>query len=105
MRRLALAAALAMTAALGALAATPVRAQSSEAPVAPDYFDPELRAEAERLARESMNKMIEAMDKFLRSIPQYDLPEITPEGDIIIRRRPAPPGPGRAPEEPDATDI
>ena len=105
MRRLALATALAMTAALGALAATPVRAQSSDPPGAPGHLDPELRAEAERLARESMSKMIEAMDKFLRSIPQYDLPEITPEGDIIIRRRPAPPVPGRAPEEPDTTDI
>jgi hypothetical protein len=102
MRRLALAAALAMTSVLGALGTAPVRAQSSEAP---GHLDPELRAEAERLARESMSKMIEAMDKFLRSIPQYDLPEITPEGDIIIRRRPAPPVPGRAPEEPDATDI
>ena len=102
MRRLALAAALAMIAALGALAATPVRAQSSEAP---GHLDPELRAEAERLARESMSKMIEAMDKFLRSIPHYDLPEITPEGDIIIRRKPVPPVPIRRPGEPDETNT
>jgi len=100
MRRLALATALAVSAALGA---TPARAQSPEPPGGPGYLDPELRGEAERLARESMEKMLEAMGLFLQSIPQYETPQITPEGDIIIRRKPAPPLPPRAPVEPDET--
>ena len=102
MRRLALAAALATAAALGAL---PARAQSPDPPGVPGYLDPELRSEAERLARESMEKMLEAMDLFLKSIPQYEAPQITPEGDIIIRRKPVPPVPRRRPGEPDETKI
>jgi hypothetical protein len=47
--------------------------------------------------------MLEAMDLFLKSIPQYEAPQITPEGDIIIRRKPVPPVPERAPGEPDET--
>ena len=102
MRKFALAAALATAAALGA---APAHAQSSEPPGAPGYLDPALRAEAERLARESMEKMLEAMDLFLKSIPQYEAPQITPEGDIIIRRKPVPPVPPREPGEPDETKI
>lgn len=39
------------------------------------------------LAREGMAKMLQALDKLVESIPQYRLPEITENGDIILRRK------------------
>jgi hypothetical protein len=39
------------------------------------------------LAREGMAKMLQALNKLVESIPQYQLPEITENGDIIIRRK------------------
>ncbi len=47
----------------------------------------ELAREAEQLARESAEQIIRSLELLLKSIPQYDLPEITEDGDIIIRRR------------------
>ncbi len=41
------------------------------------------------LAREGMAKMLQALDKLVESIPQYRLPEITENGDIILRRKKA----------------
>jgi len=55
-------------------------------PVNP-YIDPQELQEAERLARESLDLMMESLQHMLDAIPQYELPEITPEGDIIIRRK------------------
>ena len=53
------------------------------------------RERAEELAREGADQIFRALDLLLKSIPQYDAPEITEDGDIIIRRhRPdAPPPP------------
>lgn len=39
------------------------------------------------LAREGMAKMLQALDKLIESVPQYWLPEITENGDIILRRK------------------
>lgn len=39
------------------------------------------------LAREGMAKMLQALDKLVESIPQYQLPEITENGDIVLRRK------------------
>lgn len=39
------------------------------------------------LAREGMVKMLQALDKLVESIPQYRLPEITENGDIVLRRK------------------
>lgn len=59
----------------------------------------ELRAEhehkeeqAERLALEGMEKLFRALELFIESIPQYEVPEVTEEGDIIIRRKRRPEG-------------
>ena len=48
------------------------------------------------LARDGIERLMRALDGFVRMIPQYDLPELTEDGDIIIRRR----RPGEQPEPP-----
>lgn len=42
------------------------------------------------LAAEGLDKLFQALDLFIRSIPQYEPPEITEDGDIIIRRKRGP---------------
>lgn len=39
------------------------------------------------LAREGMDRMLEAITRLIQMIPQYDAPEILDNGDILIRRR------------------
>ncbi len=67
----------------------------------PPLIDPEKRDEAERMAREGLKDILQALELFIQSIPQYEMPEVTPEGDIIIRRkrpdRPERPAPGTVP--------
>ena len=41
---------------------------------------------AEELARLALEQMLKAFEQLLRSIPQYAMPEILDNGDIIIRR-------------------
>ncbi|MHA1566607.1 MAG: hypothetical protein ACTSX7_14945 [Alphaproteobacteria bacterium] len=41
---------------------------------------------AEDLARESLEMLLRALDAMVDAVPQYALPEITEDGDIIIRR-------------------
>jgi hypothetical protein len=58
---------------------------------------------------EGLDKLMQGMDDFLRSIPRFEAPYIDENGDIIIRR--APPGPGldewfrNQPREPEFADI
>ena len=60
------------------------------------------------LALESIERLMRALDAFVRTIPQYELPELTEEGDIIIRRRPPRERPEPAPRdlpEPESTET
>ena len=41
----------------------------------------------ESLAREGIQKVLDALELFLGSIPQYSSPEVLENGDIIIRRK------------------
>ena len=51
------------------------------------------------LARESIEQMMRALRLLVDSIPQYELPEMLDNGDIIIRRRnPHDPAPSDEPE-------
>ena len=43
--------------------------------------------DVERLAREGAAKLIEALEALIDSLPSYEPPEVTEDGDIIIRRR------------------
>lgn len=54
--------------------------------------DPDTRAQAEKMARDAMERMMRALELLFQSIPQYELPEVTDDGDIIIRRK-HPPAP------------
>ena len=60
------------------------------------------RERAEQMAREAMQRLMQALDMLIESIPQYEMPVINENGDIIIRRK-RPPGPDapKAPEQPD----
>lgn len=59
--------------------------------------------EAARAMREALEKAMRVLDGMLGSIPQYEAPEVLPNGDIIIRRIPqAQRPPQRAPAPPPA---
>jgi hypothetical protein len=66
---------------------------------------PPLEREAEETARafrDALERAMKLMDNMLGSIPQYQLPEVLPNGDIIIRRIPTPQAepPARRPAPP-----
>ena len=65
-----------------------------------DFQDEMKRVEG--LAKQGVEEVVRTLDKALSKLPRYGLPEILPNGDIIIRRHPAPPA--RA-EEPDITET
>ena len=39
------------------------------------------------LAREGIERLMRALEALIQSIPQYEMPEINENGDIIIRRK------------------
>jgi len=67
---------------------------------------PDVRERAEQAIKEGAEKIMRALELMLLAVPQYELPEILDNGDIIIRRlnpdRPKHPRP--SPEPPDGTD-
>lgn len=48
--------------------------------------DPE-EAEPGETVREGLERMMRALERFIDMIPQYEVPELTDDGDIIIRRK------------------
>ena len=50
-----------------------------------------------RATKCGVEQMMDSVDILLRAVPQYDLPTVNENGDIIIRRRPPEPGRGLAP--------
>ena len=48
---------------------------------------PSDRERAEEVAREAIEQLLRALELMLESIPQYELPEVNEDGDIIIRRK------------------
>ena len=48
------------------------------------------RERAEEMAREGMERIMRALEMLMGSIPQYELPEVKDNGDIIIRRKRSP---------------
>ena len=56
----------------------------------PVHTGPVLAAEEEdpaELARQGMERMLRAIELMIEMIPQYEMPEVLENGDIIIRRR------------------
>jgi hypothetical protein len=43
--------------------------------------------DAETVVRESVERLMRALDLLIGSIPQFEAPEINEDGDIVIRRR------------------
>jgi hypothetical protein len=81
-----------------AVAASPALAQS-RSPAPPQEERPG------ELARDAIEKMMRALSLAIENLPQYALPELNENGDIIIRRlnpRAEKPRP-RPPENPDET--
>jgi hypothetical protein len=58
--------------------------------------------DAQKMAIEGLNKLLDALDLFVKSVPQYSAPEVQPNGDIIIRR--IHPTPEAAPPKSSAPD-
>ncbi len=48
---------------------------------------PSERERAEEMAKEAIKQLMRALELMIESIPQYELPEINEDGDIIIRRK------------------
>ena len=60
--------------------------------------------DAQKLAVEGLSKLLDALDVFVKSVPQYAAPEVLPNGDIILRRLNPPPAPEKpTTPEPDET--
>ncbi len=72
------------------LAALVIAVSAAAAPAAgwtqePRRNDP--RAQAEEMLRQATDKLLLALELMIQAIPQYEMPEITEDGDIIIRRK------------------
>jgi len=66
--------------------------------------------DAERALREGMDRIMKSLQLMFQSIPQYEMPEMNENGDIIIRRkRPDPEDRTdpreKAPEDSDSTST
>ena len=53
---------------------------------AAEQFDRDMR-QAQELFRQGLDKMVGSVETLLRAVPQYELPRINENGDIIIRRK------------------
>ena len=61
--------------------------------------EPQGKESPGELARESIEQMMRALQLLVDSIPQYELPEMLDNGDIIIRRKkPQETAPSQPPE-------
>jgi len=77
------------------LLAAPAAAQESEAP-------PEEKRPPEEMAREGVELLLRALRGFLQAVPQYGLPRLNEEGDIVIPRLDRNEAPDEKPaQEPD----
>ena len=92
-----------IVASLALTVGAPAMAQSRQPPTLEQQAD-----EAARAMRDAIERAMKLLGGVVDQIPQYEMPEILPNGDIIIRRLPprgAPPrdpppgrGPDRAPD-------
>ncbi len=54
---------------------------------------------------ETTNNVLRIFGAFLKAIPQFEAPEVLPNGDIIIRRKPSVTPPPKEEDEPDETET
>jgi hypothetical protein len=74
-------------------------------PATPHAAQHDKRGGAEEMAREAIEQLMRALELMIESIPQYEMPEINEDGDIIIRRKHQMPHPEPGESEPDAPEI
>jgi hypothetical protein len=46
-----------------------------------------VQEQAERALKEGVQTILRALNTMFKSVPQYDMPEVLENGDIIIRRK------------------
>lgn len=80
-------------------------ALSAPAALADDETAPEPDQNPAVLAEEAAEKLILALELMLMAIPQYAMPEIMDNGDIIIRRLNPEDGEASGDPEADETEI
>ena len=56
----------------------------------------------EELMREGMERMLRAIELMIEMVPQYEMPEVTEDGDIIIRRKRRP---SETPVDPESEET
>ncbi|MBP2311184.1 hypothetical protein [Azospirillum soli] len=80
-------------------------AHAADTPGSPPSATPAPMTPGEQ-ARQGLDLLMKALEGWVRQVPLFAPPEVTPEGDIIIRRldrnRPPPPPPETAPGTPPA---
>ena len=59
--------------------------------------------DAQKMAVDGLSKLLDALDLFVKSVPQYSAPEVLPNGDIILRRLNPAPAPKPSTPAPDET--
>ena len=64
----------------------PAHADDPSGEPAPNEQVPNDQAPGE-LAREGVARLLQALEVFIEMIPQYEMPELNENGDIIIRRK------------------
>jgi hypothetical protein len=80
--------------ALAFSSASPVLAQTPPAP----------QNSPETLARDAIDKLMQALSMAIQNLPQYEMPRLNERGDIIIRRiNPPAPKPSDKPPSDDET--
>jgi hypothetical protein len=67
--------------------------------------DPSAQERAEEMARGAIEQMMRALELMMDAIPQYDMPELNENGDIIIRRKRKPSHDQQAEPEFDETKV
>ena len=70
---------------------------------AQDTTPPPSTGDAQKLAVEGLSKLLDALNVFVKSVPQYAAPEVLPNGDIILRRLNPAPAPKPTTPTPDET--
>lgn len=77
------------------IAAGPVQAQK------PTVSD-NMQEQAEKALTEGVQTILRALESMFKAVPQYEMPEVLENGDIIIRRK-KPQDKKKAPDNTDST--
>ena len=88
---------------VAALAALVALALASPAIAAAGNTPPSVQERAEKAFKEGAEQILRALRMLILAVPQYEMPEVLDNGDIILRRKhPAPPEEDKAPADDDA---